>query len=199
MRVVKQFGLNQKGCPRAAFFWWLPALCLASSAFAQNTHSNTPSSLTSVPANALPNSNITPGAVDPSVTQQNLHSTVCVKGYTATVRPDKKYTNRLKRDQLRQYNYADRDPRNYEQDHLIPLNIGGSPSDPKNMWPQHRDNQWGAEQKNDLEFVVYKMVCKGELSLAQAQERIARNWIEAYQAWVPSHQHYLPKGRRESD
>ena len=102
----------------------------------------------------------------------------------------------LKRQQLRQFNYADRNPQNYEQDHLIPLSIGGNPSDPKNLWPQPRSGEWGAEQKNDLEFVVYKMVCNGDISLAEAQQRVARNWIEAYQAWVPKHQHYLPKGRR---
>jgi len=35
------------------------------------------------------------------------------------------------------------------------------------------------------------------LSMAQAQEKIARDWIAAYQAWVPKYSHYLPKGRRE--
>jgi hypothetical protein len=106
-------------------------------------------------------------------------------------------TNRLKREQIRQYRYSDTDPRNYEQDHLIPLSIGGNPSDPRNMWPQPRTGQWSAEQKNDLEFVVYKMVCNGDIDLAQAQEKIASDWIAAYQAWVPKYSHYLPKGRRE--
>jgi hypothetical protein len=194
MLVVKQTGLIQKGCPRAAFFWWLAgALLTTSSVGAQQTHE---AQAHGAAAPALPNPAFTPGAIDPAVTPQNLQSTVCVKGYTAKVRPDKKYTNRMKRQQLRQFNYADRNPQNYEQDHLIPLSIGGNPSDPKNLWPQPRAGQWGAEQKNDLEFVVYKMVCNGDISLADAQQRVARNWIEAYQAWVPKHQHYLPKGRR---
>ena len=194
MLVVKRTGLNQKGCPRAAFFWWLAAgLLTTGSVWAQQTNS---SPAQGVAAPALPNPAFTPGAIDPAVTPQNLQSTVCVKGYTAKVRPDKKYTNRMKRQQLRQFNYADRNPQNYEQDHLIPLSIGGNPSDPKNLWPQPRSGEWGAEQKNDLEFVVYKMVCNGDISLAEAQQRVARNWIEAYQAWVPKHQHYLPKGRR---
>ena len=196
MLVVKQTGLNQKGCPRAAFFWWLPAaLLVAGGVWAQDLR-NAQTGLNKL---ALPNPMLTPGAIDPSVTPQNLQSTVCVKGYTATVRPDKRETNRLKREQLRQYRYADRNPQNYEEDHLIPLNIGGDPHKPKNLWPQPRSGAWGADQKNDLEFVVYKMVCKGEIGLAEAQQRVARNWIEAYQAWVPSHQHYLPKGRREND
>jgi hypothetical protein len=144
----------------------------------------------------LPNPRLTPGAVDLLVNQDNIQATVCVRGYTDRVRPDKEYTNRLKHEQLRQYHYPDLNPRNYEQDHLIPLNIGGSPRDPQNLWPQPRRGKWSSEEKNDLEFVVYKMVCNGDISLAEAQQRVARNWIEAYQAWVPKHQHYLPKGRR---
>ena len=179
---------SMKGCPRAAFFCFQAALAWLYLASA---------SLVGAQTSALPDPHITPGAVDPSVTPQNLHATVCVKGYTATVRPDKRVTNRLKREQIRQYRYSDTDPRNYEQDHLIPLSIGGNPSDPRNMWPQPRSGEWSAEQKNDLEFVVYKMVCNGDIELAQAQEKIARDWTAAYQAWVPKYQHYLPKGRRE--
>jgi hypothetical protein len=181
----------RKGCHGAAFFWLSPfafvyLFTVSSTVVAQHNP-------------ALPDANLTPGAIDPSVTPQNLQSTVCVKGYTASVRPDKRVTNRSKREQIRQYRYADTNPQNYEEDHLIPLSIGGSPSDPHNLWPQPRKGEWGAEQKNDLEFVVYKLVCQGELPLAQAQQRIARNWIEAYQAWVPSHQHLLPRGRRAAD
>ena len=177
-----------KGCPRAAFFWFKPALAtglLTCSMWAEAQHNP-----------SLPDPVFTPGAIDTSVTSQNLHATVCVKGYTARVRPDKEMTNRLKRAQMRQYRYADANPQHYEEDHLIPLNIGGSPTDPKNLWPQPRSGEWGADQKNDLEFVAYKLVCKGELSLEEAQRRIAHNWIEAYQAWVPTHPYLLPRGRR---
>ena len=156
-------------------------------------------SLAGAQSHALPDRALTPGAIDPAVTQNNIQSTVCVRGYTDKVRPDKKYTNRLKHEQIQQYRYADRDVRNYELDHLIPLNIGGNPSDPKNLWPQSRQGEWSAEQKNDLEFVVYKMVCHGEISLHEAQQRMAKDWIEAYQAWVPTHQHLLPHKRRTDD
>ena len=148
---------------------------------------------------ALPDRTLTPGAIDPAVTQNNIQSTVCVRGYTDKVRPHKKYTNRLKHEQIEQYRLADRNVRNYELDHLIPLNIGGNPSDPKNLWPQSRQGEWSAEQKNDLEFVVYKMVCQGEITLLEAQQRMAKDWIEAYQAWVPTHQHLLPHKRRTDD
>jgi hypothetical protein len=65
------------------------------------------------------------------------------------------------------------------------------------MWPQPREGAWGADEKNDLEFIAYRLVCSGKLNVQEAQRRIAANWIEAYQAWVPSHPHLLPKGRRE--
>jgi hypothetical protein len=182
-------GMKVKGCPRAAFFCFKATLCAFMLGGAMGVMAQAPQ--------GLPNPQITPGAVDPAITSQNLQSTVCVRGYTATVRPDKRVTNRLKREQIRQYRYSDTDPRNYEQDHLIPLSIGGNPSDPRNMWPQPRSGEWSAEQKNDLEFVVYRMVCNGDIDLAQAQEKIARDWTAAYQAWVPKYSHYLPKGRRE--
>jgi hypothetical protein len=145
----------------------------------------------------LPNPRLTPGAVDMSVNQDNIHATVCVRGYTDRVRPDKEYTNRLKHDQLRHYHYSDVNPKNYEEDHLIPLNIGGSPSDSKNLWPQPRSGEWSSEQKNDLEFIVYKMVCRGEISLHEAQQRMATDWIQAYKDLVPSHRYLLPKHRRD--
>ena len=147
-------------------------------------------------SNALPDRRYTPGAIDQRVTQDNIHNTVCIKGYTDQVRPDKQYTNRLKRQQLRQFAYADQNPKNYEQDHLIPLNIGGNPTDTRNLWPQPRVGEWSADKKDDLEFVIYKMVCHGEISLQQAQSMMATDWIQAYKELVPSHQHYLPKRRR---
>ena len=147
----------------------------------------------------LPDPRQTPGAISAAVNPSNLQTTVCVRGYTDSVRPDKRYTNRLKRQMLRDRGVQDTDPRKYELDHLIPLSIGGNPTDPKNLWPQPREGTWSAEQKNDLEFVVYKMVCNGDIGLAEAQQRIARNWIEAYEAWVPTHPHYLPRKREHAD
>jgi hypothetical protein len=38
----------------------------------------------------------------------------------------------LKRQQIREYGYADRHLGAYEEDHLIPLSIGGAPYDPRN-------------------------------------------------------------------
>lgn len=141
-------------------------------------------------AGDLPSPTMTPGALDPSVTQANIHQTVCVKGYTKTVRPPVYYTNKLKKVQIRAYGYSDTNPKDYEEDHLIALSIGGNPTDERNLWPQPRNSEWGAEKKDQLEFVLYKMVCSGEVPLAQAQREMGSNWIAAWKRYVPAHQNY---------
>jgi len=141
-------------------------------------------------ASDLPDPALTPGAINPDVTQQNILQTVCVMGYTKTIRPPAHYTNKLKKRQLREYGYADRNPKHYEEDHLIALSIGGAPHDKRNLWPEPRKSEWNAKKKDRLEFVLYKMVCNQEISLANAQHAMATNWIEAWKRYVPSHRHY---------
>jgi hypothetical protein len=78
---------------------------------------------------ALPNPRLTPGALNPAVTQANIDETICRRGgYTKSIRPDEGYTEGLKREGIRQYGYSDHRLRDYEEDHLIPLELGGSPS-----------------------------------------------------------------------
>jgi hypothetical protein len=132
----------------------------------------------------LPDPRLTPGAIDPSVTQDNIQETVCMKGYTKTVRPPASYTNKLKKKQIREYHYSDTNPRDYEEDHLIPLNIGGNPTDERNLWPEPRNSEWNADKKDALEFALYKLVCAGRISLKDAQEAERGNWIEAYKKYV---------------
>lgn len=63
---------------------------------------------------------------------------------------------------------------NYEEDHLIPLELGGSPSDPKNLWPE----PGGAPNAKDkVENAAKQAVCDGSIGLVAAQKAIASNWI----------------------
>ncbi len=151
----------------------------------------------SFPAGAsdLPDPGLTPGAINPNVSQDNIQSTICVKGFTKTIRPPAHFTNKLKKRQIRAYGYADRNPKHYEEDHLIALSIGGAPDDPRNLWPEPRISEWGADKKDQLEFVLYKMVCSQEIRLVDAQNAMATNWIEAWKQYVPSHQRYQFKHR----
>jgi hypothetical protein len=52
----------------------------------------------------------TPGARYSKVTQSTISSTICVKGWTATIRPPASYTNALEKAQLALWNYADQNP-----------------------------------------------------------------------------------------
>jgi hypothetical protein len=65
---------------------------------------------------SLPDRSVTPGAINPAVTQDDIQSTICVRGWTRTVRPPERYTYRLKREQIRQREYADRRLGHYEED-----------------------------------------------------------------------------------
>ncbi|MGE4482985.1 hypothetical protein [Acidocella sp.] len=136
----------------------------------------------------LPNPALTPGALNSMVTPDDLYNTICRRGWTRTVRPDEDYTERLKRDQIRQYGYADRRLGAYEEDHLVSLELGGSPTSPKNLWPEPHQaaGGWGSYAKDRLENRLNHLVCNHEISLADAQTMIATNWIAAYQRYVGS-------------
>ena len=136
----------------------------------------------------LPSPRLTPGALNQNVTQANIAQTVCVKGYSKTIRPPANFTNRLKQQQIREYAYADVNPKHYQEDHLVPLAIGGAPDDRRNLWPQPRDGEWGAGKKDQLEYVLYRMVCAHEIPLADAQHEIATQWIAAWKKYVPGRQ-----------
>jgi hypothetical protein len=126
----------------------------------------------------LPDPSCTPGAIDPKVTQDNLNQTICAKGYTKTVRPPVSYTNKLKAQQIKDYGYSDRNLKNYEEDHLISLELGGNPTDPKNLWPEPGASP---NQKDKIENLCNEKVCSGQITLAKAQQEIATNWTTACQ------------------
>lgn len=132
----------------------------------------------------LPNPSMTPGVTNSDVTQANIGQTICVRGYTKTIRPPAYYTNRLKKEQISRYGYADRNPRHYEEDHLIPLEIGGNPMDPRNLWPEPRNSEYSAGEKDKLENRLHELVCAHQLPLTQAQQEIATNWVAAYKRYV---------------
>ena len=130
----------------------------------------------------LPNPATTPGAINPAVTQANIQSTVCKHGWTKTIRPHVSYTNKLKKEQLKAAGLTG-SMRSYEEDHLISLELGGSPTDPKNLWPEPWNGQWGAHKKDVIETRLKREVCEGHISLNEAQKEISTNWINAYKKY----------------
>src|SRR5882672_2428314 len=124
----------------------------------------------------------TPGVRDPNVTQGNIQMTICVAGYTETVRPHLPVTNVIKKKQITAFGYRDKKMADYEEDHLISLEIGGSPADERNLWPQHYCGKWGARTKDILEGELRRRVCSAannpdHISLAEAQRVMVDNWV----------------------
>jgi hypothetical protein len=112
----------------------------------------------------------TPGRLNPAVTQATLSRTVCVAGYSASIRPPYAYTEALKIRQLHAWRYPDTRPWLYEEDHFIPLSLGGAPRAPGNLWPEP-DSQ--ASKSDRLEHRLWWDVCHGVLKLRTARRAIA--------------------------
>lgn len=136
----------------------------------------------------LPNARRTPGATNPAVTQATIRRTICVSGWTSTIRPSSSYTTALKRNQLAS-GYAfhgDQATSDYEEDHLISLELGGSPTATANLWPEPYAPILGAHKKDAVENRLHTLVCSGALPLTTAQHAIATDWWAAYQKYVGS-------------
>ena len=80
--------------------------------------------------------------------------------------------------QIKAYGYTDKSPRDYEEDHLISLELGGNTTDPKNLWPEPGASP---NPKDKIENLCHEKVCSGQITLGQAQQEIATDWPTACQ------------------
>ena len=124
-----------------------------------------------VPSVALAEIQLPPGAINPDVTQENIGSTICAAGWTKTIRPPAAYTTKLKIQQLRAEGVTGR-ASDYEEDHLIPLELGGHPTDESNLWPEPWNGPNGAHAKDRVENKLHRKVCNGQISLQDAQQQM---------------------------
>jgi hypothetical protein len=130
------------------------------------------------PAPTRPDSVMTPGAV-----LDVADTDICTPGYSSRVRH---VTAQTKREVYAEYGITAHAPGDYEVDHLISLEIGGSNSI-KNLWPESYLTQpWNAHVKDKLENRLHRMVCDHTISLKTAQDAIAKDWIVAYTKYVPA-------------
>ena len=137
-------------------------------------------------AQVLPDPRMTPGAINPDVTEGNIERTICIPGFARRIRPPEEVSYRLKRDLMAAYGHRGERLRYYELDHLIPLELGGAPLAFANLWvePRHVRNGWDAARKDELERALNELVCAHRLDLATAQRDIASNWIAAYRKYL---------------
>jgi hypothetical protein len=119
--------------------------------------------------NVLPDPACTPGATNPEVSQ----ATICRCGWTRTVRPPESYTEPLKRQQVLAYGWTG-PPSRSEEDHLVPLELGGAPMDQRNLWPEPGASP---NPKDQVESAANRAVCEGRMPLADAQRAIATDWV----------------------
>lgn len=126
----------------------------------------------------LPDPTCTPGKANPTVTIGQI----CPQLDGKFARPSTDYTNQLKDHQLRyEYDYVDTTgshtytTQTTEEDHLISRALGGDLSAKENLWPQPRRSP---NNKDKVEAAAHAAVCRGALTLPQAQQGMAFNWFE---------------------
>ncbi len=122
--------------------------------------------------NALPDSACTPGAIFSDATKDQI----CVLGYSKNVRnvPDSE-----KNAVYAEYSITSHTAGEYEVDHLISLELGGS-NDIANLWPEPAEPRPGFHEKDKVENYLHQQVCGGAISLADAQSIIANDWLSVY-------------------
>jgi len=127
----------------------------------------------------LPDPVCTPGALNPKVTPKTLRTTICRSGYTASIRPPSDVTRREKLANILSYGYTG-SATTAEYDHLVSLELGGDPNDPRNLWVEPNDKRGATTPNNGkdgVESSAHAAVCNGKLTLAEAQAGIATNWV----------------------
>ena len=178
------------------------------------------------PSEIYPDSTMTPGAANPEVTQHNIQDTICSRQWsTKQIRPPSEYTTKLKRKQLRRYGDTVHQTRAklinpntgkvdttrcvahsdnmacYEEDHLISLENGGDPMDPRNLFPEAYNTHvggviMGAHQKDVVESFIHDEICYDiphskrnsyipattSVTLKRGQEILAWDWYACYLA-----------------
>lgn len=127
----------------------------------------------------LPDSACTPGAIFPQATQEKI----CVPGYARSVRD---VPQSLKDKVYEEYTIRSQATGQYEVDHLVSLQLGGS-NDSANLWPEAASPKPGFHEKDSVENYLHAQVCSGAISLQEAQIEIATNWLGVYNRISTNH------------
>jgi hypothetical protein len=178
------------------------------------------------PADIYPDLARTPGAANRQVTQRTIQDNICNPQWsTKLIRPPSEYTSKLKRKQLRENGHTVHQTRTelinpdtgkvdttrceahsdnmacYEEDHLISLENGGDPTDPRNLWPEAYNTHvggtiMGARQKDIVEAFIHDEICHDipsskkssyvpatvSVTLKRGQEILAGDWYACYES-----------------
>jgi hypothetical protein len=130
-------------------------------------------------AGGLADGACTPGAIIATATKEQI----CVSGYARNVR---NVTDAEKNQVYDEYGIKTHGTGEYEVDHLISLEIGGS-NDIANLWPEAAEPRPGFHEKDQVENYMHDQVCAGAISLSEAQAQIATNWLAVYNRMPKTH------------
>jgi hypothetical protein len=136
-----------------------------------------------VSKNGLPDPGCTPGAVLKVETAK-----VCAKGYSGSARA---VNEAVKNQVYKAYGIATRALGQYEIDHFVPLELGGS-NDIANLWPEVSSPKPGFHEKDKVENFLHLQVCKGAMTLPQAQQKISTDWRAVFDAMSPAAKNAAP-------
>jgi hypothetical protein len=120
-----------------------------------------------------PAEDVLAGRTNPAVTQATVHSTICVSGYTATIRPPWSVTSKVKAEMAAEQHVSVAD---VILDHVVPLEGGGAPgslTDHRNFMLQPRAQSY---VKDRLEDEMRDDICSGRVPLHTAQVAMADGW-----------------------
>ena len=112
----------------------------------------------------------TPGDIITTATVDQI----CTPGYSKGVRnvPESE-----KNAVYAEYGIATHTTGEYEVDHLISLELGGS-NDIANLWPEAAQPTPGFHEKDKVEDYLHQQVCNGSMKLDEAQRIIATDWTQ---------------------
>lgn len=116
------------------------------------------------------------GAFDSHVTQENIHTTICVPGYSASVRPSRQWSAAAKTRLLKQAGIPKAQRGHFQLDHVVPLEVGGCPACPENLMLQPLNGLYGAKEKDKIENRMHREVCSGKRTLETAQACFIEDW-----------------------
>ena len=123
----------------------------------------------------LPRADLTPGIAQPITVSE-----VCGTNRFGRTRPIPASVHQRV---FQSYRADYRRAAEYELDHLITPELGGT-QDARNLWPQpYSRTAWNAYVKDELELHFHRLICDGKLDFATAQREMATDWISAYKRY----------------
>ena len=114
----------------------------------------------------------TPGAIFPNATKDDI----CRPGYSRSVR---NVSSAKKEAIYAEYGITTHEKGEYEIDHFISLELGGS-NESANLFPEPAEPRPGFHEKDEIENYLHAQVCGGNISLLEGQILVSAHWLEVY-------------------